>query len=356
MLVGHGRPCWFIPTLFSSFTRLSQLIYFCCLHSSFCLLTFLKLLLVSLFLRSVWEWQQHGHVWSRNHGVPMWISLVSFIPSQFVLPFSHWAQLWANDFFLFSLSKMRRIDTGRRRTTGMDGLIDKSRRGKLKYCVDIHIQTFYFGWSNFATVKSCSSLLGQGVGALSSPFPALSQTTLNGFWWALVFLVGSKVLYCVPWQTDFVRLSWPRVAWMGRVDLLKPSYTASVSPWVPACPPRRDPFVQIAQFGEAVNSGKSLGCPWQIDWGHCGLGNLQRGNSFFFFCIFPPSVLVPIPSLCSEGSSWDWQFSWISRGFFSLSVVEHQLWQLQMESLRCLLSFNKKSLAFIDPTVGKTHC
>lgn len=45
-------------------------------------------------------------------------------------------------FFLFSLLKMRRIDTGRRRTTGMDGLIDKSRKGRLNYCVDIHIQTF----------------------------------------------------------------------------------------------------------------------------------------------------------------------------------------------------------------------
>lgn len=100
-MLGHGRPCWFIPTLFSSSTRLSHLIYFCCLHSSFCLLTFLKLLLFFLFLRSVWEWQQHRHVWSRNHGVPMWISLVSFIPSQFVLPFSHWAQLWANDFSFF---------------------------------------------------------------------------------------------------------------------------------------------------------------------------------------------------------------------------------------------------------------
>lgn len=142
MLVGHGRPCWFSPTLFSSSPRLSHLIYFCCLHRSFCLLTFLKLLLVSLFLHSVWEWQQHGHVWSRNHRVPMWISLVSFIPSQFVLPFSRWAQLWANDFFFFSLLKMRRIDTGRRRTTGMDGLIDKSRKGRLNYCVDIHIQTF----------------------------------------------------------------------------------------------------------------------------------------------------------------------------------------------------------------------
>lgn len=160
----------------------------------------------------------------------------------------------------------------------------------------------------FSHAAAC---LGKRWGSCRSPPPHSHRQLSIVFALKMnsVFVVGSNVFYCVSWEMDFLRLFWPRVAWMGIVDLLKHSHTASM--W--ECH-AEILLSRLLSLVRRSTLGRILVVHFRLVEATVVSGTFSVAIIFSFFVSFPQSVFDTIPSLCSEGYSWGWQFSWF--GFF----------------------------------------